>query len=285
MRRLLGLLLLLSPWIFADDTPVPPRWTLGAELGFALSNRSLLPHGYETKHLTPPFSLTARYDLPLDPSSEHSESAIFRLIFAGNLSFAFPLGMPFLGLEGGAGLRLGDFDFEGLASIQVQSLMNETSQEVSPLDVNWYSIRVLASYLGHGWRPFLELEFMEVAKTRLSNFEGLETHSQFEPTVRTTAGMEVGLICGLYAQAAIDYFSVGRTAIASKEFATSLDPQTIFRYRLETGVRVSDFRFALMFRAVDRVEDVEALYVQAPFLYRNAILVPKSLSLEVQWKF
>ena len=264
--------------------PIPnkiPRWVLTTEGGTPIANRATHPKGFESRHMVSPLIASGRFHLFLGRSQEHK----FRLIFDANIGTSVTRLLAFGGAGFGCGFKIKDFDIQLTLGAVLQSLMPGSPYADSMISADWAYIKTYSIFSHPVIQPFAEVELAKVVMSKLISLEGTETHVTHNVILRAEIGAQLNLPLAFFLKGQAEIFSLAKVGIASKDFATTLDPRDVYRLSATAGKYWGDLKTSVIYRATTHVDDEEALYYQAPFLYRNNILIPQYFGLEVQWKF
>jgi hypothetical protein len=287
----------LAPLLFAlallgavarADEPAPERNSgsrfsteLRLEVPFALKRFGAAPEGFTPTNLEPPIALGGEFRFPFNPGND-----VFRVGGWGDVSLALvrPLQFPMGGF--GAGVSFGWLGVEADLGIDTrfQNWLDAPYKQ-SAYGLFWYSpLWLRVRYPTARISPGLSVEAIEAPKAQIANFEGLATSIAHDTTWLFSPNVEISLPLGLAASGSLDIFSLGATAIASKEFALALEKRTVVRYTIGLGARFKEWELWAHAAFLENVGDETEHEYRAPFLYRPYLLAPQTLTLEAKWR-
>jgi len=273
---LLGLLGLSIPDAHAGDRNELSLYLQGTR---ALSDFEALPSApavIEQKHLHAP----AVVGMDFEVGSE--KGAFFGDLHAAWLGYT---ASPAFGLALGPVIRVGVADLKLLLEIETNGGLDSKVQDSFLSATRWGLGGDLALVRGM-LRPSLGLRWLNLSSTQISNQENLPTKVAHDATYVLKAGLLLKLPV-LQAEGALSIYSLGKTAISSKEFAYASGRQTALRPSVGVGVDLLAFEFWLRGAAVypTRSDDsVEYLYM-APFYVNDNLMTKRSLTAEARIKW
>lgn len=249
---------------------------LGLKKGVALKKFDETPLNYETDDLNPPL-------FGVDIFGEFLSHRVFRFFF--NIDTAFiDFSSPFLYFDTGMGLHFRHFYIKAGPAFTMSMISSDPYKDshtdtssigtIVDMGVNFFIIE-----------GGLVLRTLNIAQTDMKSFEGEETsidHDSDQIT-RVKAKVHLGPI-KLYG--AHTTYSLGSTAIASKDFSFRISPQTIKQYTLGVGFATGRWELWAKYNALmdDPKDEIEYLY-QAPHYHPDYLLAKESGFVEVLWKF
>jgi len=255
------------------------RYEVGTQLSLASKRFESGPFGFGRETLDPPQTLFAGLRLPWRPGVNPVDG-----LLRTNVSFIRPFGAPLLGFEGGAEFSLLGLSLETTLFAQFQSTLSGSFQS-SQFETDWYGLTARASLRGFSIVPKVGVRWIMVADTTVGAFESIETSIAHAESFVFWPSVEFSLPLGIALETGIEIASLGNLAIASKEFAFAIPKRTLYRYHLAAGVRFSSIEIWGRFASLDKVEDVEEHFYQAPFYYGAYYLAPQTATMELKWKF
>jgi hypothetical protein len=251
-------------------------------LPFATHRPSELPSSFESDpdSVLPPFLLAASWD----PQPDENHAATFQV--EGRLAFTRTSILPFAGLTPKVAFRLGPYA-QGTAGIDTAI---QTTLSQAPLKDSQFDTWIVAPRAGLQGNPLpwltvgADLRLILPSRTRIASFESLPTESKYDATWELSPRIEARLPFELAARATLDIYRLGAVAVASKEVAISNPVQNALK-RLTLGFEKRLGRLGLEARYawVLGVTDRTALAYQAPFLDRDYLLSPQTLTMGVSW--
>ncbi|MBI3533923.1 MAG: hypothetical protein HY072_00330 [Deltaproteobacteria bacterium] len=122
------------------------------------------------------------------------------------------------------------------------------------------------------------------SKTTISNQESLETSIDHYGSFLISPSLKLNLPLNLLARVEFDYFLLGKTAIASREFAFGISQHHAQRYQIGAGLELGEFEIWAYGQFVLNLADVEEHYYQAPFLGENYLLAKNLYGIKLVWK-
>lgn len=261
-----------------DAAPAQPAPRLSLELPFVLQNPSAVPQGLENGATLPPYNLVfAWHPLP-------ARHPVF--VLDANATFPRYSLIPALGVTPGMAFRIKSVVLELAVDLQDQQTVAKAPFNGSQFDTWIASLLVSGRYPALSWLTVgLDGRYAAFLKTQIADYEGLETDIDHQNTLILSPWAAIELPAELKLRLQLDIDSLGATAIASKEFALGIGPQTIERLGVSLSRRFGSFGAELHYYYVTGYRDAIELAYQAPFYYRDYLLSPQTLTLGVSWNF
>ncbi len=139
--------------------------------------------------------------------------------------------------------------------------------------------------LGDNLRLGAAIRYAVFNQSKIAEIEGLETLIDRSAMLAGGPWIQAVFLEVLRVRAEARFYSLGNTAIASKEFAMVIAEQTLFRLGLEVGLTIGKMELSARFFKVTGVRDDVELPYQAPILHRDYLLSRLVADLGVSWKF
>ena len=120
---------------------------------------------------------------------------------------------------------------------------------------------------------------------QIANFENLPTKIAHQPTFVFKPGLLVKFPV-VQAEATVGIYSLGKTAITSKDFTFPIDRQTIFRPTLGAGFDLPGLELWLRTSAIYALrygDSTEYLYM-APVYVNENLMTQKALAVELRFQ-
>jgi hypothetical protein len=236
------------------------------------------PLGFDPSEIGPPPQLRYSLQLPLNPT--------FGLIFDGNLAFTRSGFSPLFGVSPGVSFSFPALDFFVQLDAQNQTTVGKAPYANSQYDVFYWGPKMgISRKLTSILRAQLRGQFIFTQQTELANFESLQTLIDHNTTFVLSPLFTLHPIKSLELEASIDFFHLGATGIASKEFAFAIESQWVYRWNFGISYSFGDFIVRAVDSIVTGVKDSQAINYQAPYLSENYLLSKQVLKLEFVWKF
>jgi hypothetical protein len=257
----------------------PTEYRFSAQFPLALTRPSSSPPGFEGDALLAPYAI--RFSLRNPPSL--SNRATFQLEAAAR--FARYSLIPILEATPSLAWAYAHGEFEIGMELADQQTIGKSPFQNSQFDLLIGAPRVKGLFAVSPTVSLgIEGRWLFVNKTQMGNFENLKTDIDHKGTSVVTPSVVLNLPENFGMEGALDIYSVGDTAIASKEFAYSIPSETLERLRISAERRFGRLGIEASFAWVMGVRDSVELPYQAPFLTRDYLLSPKTLTLGVSWK-
>ncbi len=238
-----------------------------------------LPYGFIGRNIS---SLGIRASLLLKPPVENERSAGFKL--NGLMAFTQASLTPIVGLgfEVVSIKPTDRFVIDIGAEVQDQKL-------VTPFAGSQFSVLgyIVLLRLGYDLNPVkLRMEFksLSVSDTSLTQFEGIETSVAHKKSYVTSPGIRLYLPFNLMSDLSMDLYSLGETAIASKEFGYAMPERTVYKTKLGLGIGIKNMEVWTRAMFVRGVVDHEELYYQSPLVWGDNLFASYSQMLELVWR-
>jgi hypothetical protein len=259
-------------------TPLQDRFLVRFETPFVVQRIPSVPTGFEGDALLAPFNLVLGWKQVPEP-----QRAAFSI--EANATFPRYSLIPAIGVTPGITLspRPG-LVLQGALDFQDQETVEKAPFSNSQFDTFIVSALAGIRYDASPWVTVgLSGRYASFAKNQLANFESLETDIDHKGTFALSPWLALHLPLDLEFNAQLDFYDLGNTAIASKEFAFSIASQWVQRLGLALERRFGSFGVDVHYYWVSGYRDPVELAYQAPFLYRDYLLSPQTLTVGVSW--
>jgi hypothetical protein len=124
-----------------------------------------------------------------------------------------------------------------------------------------------------------------VLKANITTLESLETLIDHTYTLVLSPEISWGETDRFGLRAKLDFYQLGKTAIASKEFAFATDRQNVMKWTLMAKYPIQRFELRFSYSLVTGVSDPLELFYQAPFISTDYLLSKQVGALELAWRF
>lgn len=245
---------------------------------YALEHFSPLPEDVQESHLHPPSEIGFQIRFK---TGAFGGAGLTALDFhAGVSRFSWN---PTYGLMAGGGFKNDRVSL--IVGVEGES-NGRLEPQVSFLACWWWGLNVKFALERSLLRPFFDFKWLLISNSELASAEGFSTEIAHDPTFVLKPGIRLVLPL-LRGEATLGIYSLGPTAIGSKEFGYFISRQNVLRPEIAAGIDLMGFEFWIRAAAVYpiRSEDpVEFLY-QNPFFTHDNLTAKRSLTGEFRWHF
>ncbi len=244
-----------------------------------ISKRFSIPaRGFGKLDLDPSFQLSGGIKIASGKEAHHT----FAWYLRPNLAVTRLGGSAMGGLD--TGLRFSRENLELDVGLGVQSQkMGQLAG--TQFDVAWYEVYGGVRYRSERLVVGLDLEALSVDSKELAALEGITTKMSRAGTYVGSPHVIFFPLPFLSLLGGVKLYSLGRTAVASKEFAFYIDTKSLTTGIVGAGLHIGPVEAKLYGTfLIGNFDEVEQ-YFQAPFLVKHYLLANQSITAEVKCNF